>query len=260
MRTRLPLLYPSAVLGLLMVSGAASGAIAGFGDFSGFQINIGDGGAAPMVTVAPGIASSINLINGGGERRSIFCNTKQSISAFTASFTFSGQGGNPCGTCLVIQNSASGTSALGFTDSYSGIASSIAVPLELDNVGNTETGLYTNGITGGSTSSTPVNLFSGHPINVSLSYNGSLLNESLLDTVTSASYSTAYVVNVPSAVGGSMAWIGFTSSSNFGSTQTISNFQFTSSPVPEPTAFGLISIVMSGVLNGRHRIRPRISA
>ena len=41
-------------------------------------------------------------------------------------------------------------------------------------------GYYTNGnLGGGSLATSPVNLYSGDPINVTLAYNGSLLQESL---------------------------------------------------------------------------------
>src|SRR3984957_1806065 len=239
------------ILVLLSVAGISRASIVGFQDFSNFTINVGDSGASPTVTIASGIGSSINLINSHAEDRSIFCDTPQSTSPFTASFTFQGAGGNPDGTCFVIQNSSSGASALGFSDGYSGIGNSAAVALELDNVGDTNTGLYTNGNTGGSTSSSPISLFSNDPINVSLSYNGSVLSETLTDATTSATFSTSYLLNLPSVIGGSSAFVGFAASSNFGSSQTISNFQFNS--VPEPASLGLLAAGAVGALLRRRR-------
>lgn len=237
--------YVAGVLGAaVLFLSPVRASIAGFGDFANFTINIGDTGASPAVTILPGDASSINIINGGGEHRSIFDNTPQPISSFTASFTFQASGGNPDGTAFIIQGSSSGPNALGFGDGYGGITSSVAIPLELDNGGGTDTGLYTNGNTGGTTSSNPVAIFSNHPINVSLSYNGSLLSEMLTDSTTSATYSASYLVNIPSLVGGTTATVGFGSSSNFGSTQTISNFQF--SAAPEPATWSVIAA--SGIL------------
>jgi len=229
LRTSIPVL-----LGVAVAAPLAHADIPGFQDFSNFTINNGDGGAAPTVSIPLG---KINLINGGGEQRSIFDNTPQNITQFTASFTFQGQGGNPDGTCFVIQNNAAGASALGFQDGYSGMIKSAAVALELDNSGNTNTALYTSGNLGGATSSSPVALFTDDPINVSLAYNGSLLNETLVDSTTLASFNTSYVVNLPSVVGTTTAIVGFTASSNFGSSQSISNFQFTS--VPEPASIVL---------------------
>jgi hypothetical protein len=237
-----------------LVPAAARADINGFGSFANFTINNADGGSAPTVSVPSG---SITLINGAAERRSIICNSPQTVSQFTASFTFQGEGGGPDGTCFVIENSPSGTGAVGFTDGYSGVTNSVAVALELDSNGNANnTGLYVDGNAGngdGGTSTNPVSPLSNDPINVLLSYNGSLLNETLVDATTQASFSTTYVVNVPSDVGGTSALVGFTSSSNFGSTQTISNFEFNPTSVPEPATAGVALAGLIGCLGRRRR-------
>jgi hypothetical protein len=232
----------AAVLTGSLVPTLARADIHGFGDFSGFTINIADTKAAPSVSIPTG---TINLINGAGEVRSIFCNTRQSISTgFQTTFTFKGSGGNPDGTCFVLQNDPAGAGAVGFQDGYTGITKSMAIALELDNVGNTNTGLYTNGNIGGSTSSNPVKLFSNDPINVTITYVGNILSEHLVDAVTSDTYDASYFVNLQSVLGTSTPFAGFTASSNFGSNQSISSFEFIT---PEPAGsaillFGLGSI------------------
>ena len=189
----------AAVVGL-MSPALATADINGFGNFSNFTVNNADGGSSPTVSIP---SDSINLINGYEQNRSIFCNTPQPVSKFTASFTFTGIAGD--GACLVIQNSPAGTSAVGTYCGYSGVTKSIAIKLDNGN----DTGVYTNGtIFAGGTPTSPVNLFSGDPIDVNLSYNGSILSESLEDTTNGATFSTSYLEDIPTIVGSSSALVG----------------------------------------------------
>ena len=92
---------------------------------------------------------------------------------------------------------------------------------------------------GGSLNTSPVNLFSGHAINIVLSYNGTVLSETMTDTVTGGSFTQPFFANIPSVVGGTTALVGFTAESGGSSTmdQYITNFRFT---VPAPgTGAGL---------------------
>lgn len=236
-----------AAVTVLLVPALARCDINGFGDFSQFMINNGDGGASPSVSIATG---TINLINGGGEVRSIFGKTPQPIAnPFTVSFTFKGNGGD--GTFFVLQNNAAGASALGSQYGYAGMAKSVAVAL----VVNSNTGLYTNGIIGGSISSSPVNSFSNDPINVTLTYNGGILNEQLVDTTTLASFNTSYLVNIPSDLGSSSAFAGFTAGSGSGYSQSISNFQF--GTVPEPNSLGILLVGIGAIGTRRRRSTRR---
>ncbi len=45
---------------------------------------------------------------------------------------------------------------------------------------------------------------------VHLVYNGTTLTMTITDTVTKAAYTTSFTVNIPTAVGGSTAYVGFT--------------------------------------------------
>jgi T5SS/PEP-CTERM-associated repeat protein len=75
-----------------------------------------------------------------------------------------------------------------------------------------------------------VNLASGDPISVTVTYSGNLLNETLFDLVTSDSFSANYTVNISTAVGGGTAYVGFTGGTGgLNSIQTISNFMYQSS-------------------------------
>jgi hypothetical protein len=59
-------------------------------------------------------------------------------------------------------------------------------------------------------SNSPINLHSGHLMQATLSYNGTTLTETILDTVTNQSFTTSYAVDIPTLVGSSKAFIGFT--------------------------------------------------
>ena len=85
---------------------AATGAranINGFGDFSNFTINQSDGVSAPVISIPAGSIKLTVAANNVTESRSIFCNTPQNISQFTASFTYQRGGtGFDIGGCFVI--------------------------------------------------------------------------------------------------------------------------------------------------------------
>ena len=54
-----------------------------------------------------------------------------------------------------------------------------------------------------------INLNSGHLFSATLTYNGSTLTESLTDTITGATYTHTYAANIPAAITGNTAFIGF---------------------------------------------------
>ena len=259
---RIPLIGSAALLLLVATTHAD---IAGFGDFSNFSINVLDGGSAP--TISPG---TIHLTNTGlQEARSVIAKTPQTITQFTASFTYQnagvpGAGSGLYGASFVLENSSLGTSAIGLPSSQLGygslgfISKSAAITLEI-NPAPTASGFYTDGnLGGGSPVTSPVNLISGDPINVTLAYNGTTLHENLFDTTTSASYDAFFVANLTSVLGGSTAFVGVTAStSNVNEvSQTFSNFAFTSgapAQTPEPASLGILGCGIIGVLTRRRR-------
>ncbi len=54
-----------------------------------------------------------------------------------------------------------------------------------------------------------INMESGHLMKATLTYNGSVLMETVTDTVTGATYRTSYSANIPALVGGNTAYVGF---------------------------------------------------
>ena len=225
----------------------ASADILGFGDFSGFAVNLGDAQSPPVVN-----GGQIELTTGKSEFRSIFAKAPQNITKFTASFTYqmtNADGRDFAGAAFVIQNSPEGSAALTTNYlAYQGMPDSVAVTLELTG----GTGLYSNGTVGGSSVSTsPVNLGSGDPINVTLTYNGTTLSQTLVDSLASATFSRTYLITtpLPTVVGGSTAFVGITAANGaaFGADdQFLSNFQFTA--VPEPSSWTLLLFGVAGML------------
>ena len=150
------------------------------------------------------------------------------VQSFSTNFTLQFTNAAANGMAFVIQNQTApsldgvanssvsgGPTALGFRASglgYQGIASSIAITFDI--YGGNVTGLYFNGNTPNTSAAhvpiTGITLNSGHPLNVGLTYNGTTLSMKMTDTVTSSTFSQSWAVNIPSTVGNSTAYVGFT--------------------------------------------------
>jgi len=255
-----------ASVGLLSAITGAQAAINGFGDFSGFSYNHTDSATPPAIS--PG---KIDLTGTTGrEVRTLFYSTPQNVSSFTASFTYqllnhrdTYAGNDGFGASFVLENAAAGPNAIGDANAMgtyglSGIGNSAAVTLEsYDNFGvnGSNSGYYTNGnVTGGSPSTAPVFPLSGDPINVVISFDGSKLTESMVDSVTLASYRTTILANPLTAVGGTTAYVGFAAVTNgnaYGD-QYFSNFAFGPLSVPEPSS-AAFAATAAGLLGLRRR-------
>ena len=197
-------------------------------------------------TLNPTAVSVPNPVSGNG-MAFVIQNYPQTSTGTNLNWTM---GNGPFGTVEVSGGpwTLSGTSKnLGYT----GIRNSIAVIFDYANGSGDLTGLYMNGAvpTGSSfdMTSSGVSLHSGHPLSVNLSYNGTALVETVTDTVTSAHFTHSYNVNVPSIVGASTGYTGFTAATGyFGSNQAITAWTYSTSqsqaqaspppvaPVPAP--------------------------
>ena len=97
-----------------------------------------------------------------------------------------------------------------------------------------------------------INMESGHLMRATLTYNGATLYETVSDTVTNATYSRSYSVNIPSQVGGNTAIVGFSGGSGAASVQqNIDSWTYTvQSPVasatPAPTFSPAAGVASSG--------------
>ena len=98
--------------------------------------------------------------------------------------------------------------------------------------GPDSTGLYTNGIDptfppSTDLSTTRINLHSGDIFNAQIAYNGTAVTVVITDTVTNASATQTYTINIPSTVGGNTAYVGFTGGTDNGTaTQDILTWSF----------------------------------
>ena len=184
---------------------------------------------------------------GNSEAGSIFGKAKLPTTAFTTSFVLRDlpiNAGGADSLSFVLQNDPRGAAALGGgggDGGYGGIANSIAIKFDLwtDGTHAPATGLFLNGqsphshntqdvaITGG------INLLSGDPIQVTLTYNGTTLTLAMRDTVTGQSFTYDWLVNLAQVLGGTSAYAGFTAGTGGASAvQDIQSWTYTPTAVP----------------------------
>ena len=219
-------------------------------------------GGSPTINFASGFPSATGLqLNGkskvsssnfleltdGGdyEASSAFWTTLVNIQAFTTNFTFQLSSASADGFTFTIQDA--GLTALGAfggglgygPDPNNGptasIGKSVAIKFDIysnSGEGNDSTGLFTDGATptlpAVNLTSSGIVLASGDTIAAQLTYNGTTLTLNLTDTVTNATFSQAFTVNIPSTVGANTAYVGFTGGTGGASAiQNIKTWTFT---------------------------------
>jgi hypothetical protein len=187
----------------------------------------------------------LQLTDGGqNEARSAWFGAEVPVQSFVTDFTFQQLNANADGMTFTIQ--ARGTTALGATGGglgYQGITPSVAVKFDLfdDNgEGKNSTGLYTDGAApttpAVNLSTTGINLHSGDVMNAQLAYDGTNLTMTLTDAVTSAFVTEVFPVNIPSLLGGNLAWVGFTGGTGGEtSTENVLSWSYMSSVPPAST-------------------------
>jgi hypothetical protein len=100
------------------------------------------------------------------------------------------------------------------------------------------TDLFTTGATVGSFGLTnvgltgsPIDLRNTDPKRAALTYDGTVLTETITDLTTNLSFSHAHTVDIPAFIGGSTAFVGFTGgTSDFGADQDIESWVFDNPP------------------------------
>lgn len=224
--------------------------ISGFGDGSQFT-------TTSVNTPTAITNSALNLTTATSSvAASAFYNTRVSIEAFTASFTFTSS--NPYGPgdgfTFTLQNDYRGPSALGTAGGnlgYAGIQPSAAFGINLYSGyplgtfvlqdGYVPLGYYQpDGTPAGYNQFYAANFNSGTPYTVTLTY----ANSQLLATITGpdpmSTYQSSYFLDLPFLVGDTMAYVGFTGGTGYAYTAiTITDFTF-ATPVPEPTTWALM--------------------
>jgi sugar lactone lactonase YvrE len=176
----------------------------------------------------------------GPEASSAFFSTQVPINKFTSDFDFALSREAGEGFTFVVQSA--GLHALGSTGSALGygvipsgmpgaggpkIEHSVALKFDMHSdagEGSNSTGVYLGGAspTVPSTSLAPtINLHSGHQFHARLNYDGVNLKVSITDLTEYAVFNAAYAVAIPTAVGGSTAYAGFTAGTGLGLSDTI---------------------------------------
>lgn len=235
---------------LVLASAAgASADITGFDGFSGWKYNTGDAGSPPQFLTE----DSVEFTTGPNNRRSVWFETAQDITAFAVTFTYRASNiaasTNRQGITFAIQNeSLTALGGVGGGLGYSGVTKSAAVTIENDTgPGRTYSGFYTGGVlAGGSTDLSPVNAFTGEEIDVTIVYSGSILSVTMVQGDKVAPAKNYFVGSLASTVGSSTAWIGITGGtfntlgSGGGARQFISDFTYT---VPAPSSMSMAGAI-----------------
>ncbi|MGA3223159.1 MAG: chitobiase/beta-hexosaminidase C-terminal domain-containing protein [Acidobacteriaceae bacterium] len=212
----------SAVASAAYVIQAASGGSVNFGSgftsAAGLQLN---GGAVVN-------AGSLEVTKGSEyESTSAFWTTKVNVQSFTTNFTFQLTSAAADGFTFTIQNDSPTAiggpgGGLGYgpdpgTKTPAGIANSVAVKFDIfsnSGEGTDSTGFFVNGVSptvpAVSMTSSGVVLLSGDTMAAQLTYNGTTLTLNLTDTVTGKTFTYSSAINIPSTVGASTAYVGFT--------------------------------------------------
>jgi len=195
----------------------------------------------------------LQLTDGGSaESRSAWFSTQVPIDSFITDFDFQQLSATADGMTFTIQNFApTAVGGDGGGLGYSGIPDSVAVKFDLfSNVGegSDSTGLYTKGamptVPAVDMTSSGVNLHSGDAMHAHITYDGTNLTLTLTDSVTNATFTQAFPIDIPSTVGGNNAYVGFTGGTG-GSTaiQNVLSWTYvsplssttTATPTPTPT-------------------------
>ncbi len=235
----------------------------GFSATTGLQLN--------GTTVLNPTTKRMTLTNAanGTQAGSFFYATPVNVQAFTNDFSFQLTTPNADGMTFTIQNTAAtalGPSGggLGYgpdsTGGAAGIGKSVAVKFDLYNNGGEgvdSTGEYTNGASPTTPftdmTSSGVNLHSGDVMAVHTTYDGTTLAMTITDATAGKSFSTSWMVNIPTVVGSSTAWVGFTAGTG-GSTATQEIISWTYTPgqpaTKTPLQFETENLLSSSVSSG----------
>jgi hypothetical protein len=200
---------------------------AGFTSASGLALN----GSAKLY--AP--LSALELNDGNSlETGSAWATTPVNTSGFVTDFIFQMVNPGTEGFTFALQNS--GTNALGAGiaglgygawNGVPGIPKSVALKFDIYSnagEGNDSIGVYTGGaaptLPATDLTGTGIVLTSGDVFHAHLVYNGSILQVTITDNNTSATYTTNFTVNIPAALGSTEGYAGFTGSTGQGTVTT----------------------------------------
>jgi hypothetical protein len=212
---------------------------------------------------------ALTSATGGAQAGSFFYGTPVNVQAFTNDFSFQLTTPNADGFTFTIQNTAAtalGPSGggLGYgpdnTAGAAGIGKSVAVKFDLYNnagEGADSTGEYANGVSPTTPftdmTSSGVNLHSGDVMSVHITYDGTTLSMTITDATAGKNFSTSWPVNIPTVVGASTAYVGFTGGTG-GSTATQEiitwNYAVGTPTTKTPIQFETENLLSSSVSSG----------
>jgi len=223
--------------GFTVQAGSSSGG-GGIGFGSGFAAGsmVLNGNAA-----INGTALSLTTTNGTFQASSAWYPTAVNISNFTTDFSFQVSAGSPTadGLTFTLQNQS--TAALGGAGGNLGYGltttPSVAVKFDLYNnngEGFDSTGLYLNGASptmpAVDMTGSGIDLHSGDIFRVHMTYDGTNLAMTITDANTAATFTQTWPVNIPSTVGATTAFAGFTGATGgYTADQSILSWTMTSS-------------------------------
>jgi len=180
--------------------------------------------------------NTLQLTNGNTfEASSAWATAPVDISAFTSDFTFQMQNPVADGFTFAVQsNGISAKGAFGGSLGYATIPNSVALKFDIWNnsgEGKDSIGVYTGGaqptVPATDLTGSGIVLTSGDIFHVHLVYSGTVLQVSITDTNTSASYSAVFPVDIPAAIGTSWGYVGFTGGTGgYTVTTNIQNWTF----------------------------------
>jgi hypothetical protein len=212
---------------------------------------------------------------GGSEGGTVFSNNRVNITNFSTTFVFRFSEGTvprADGITFIIQSNnpqalGGGGGALG----YGGINNSVAIKFDLfNNTGDASegmdpygsTGLFTNGRTptirqAGLPADVPdisidlqpsgYQLDNQHMHQVTLTYDGTVLHEDILDLATGAEFSHDYAVDIRRFVGGDTAYVGFGGGTGgLTAIEDIQNWTYTPGPEVLPATPGGVHVTSVG--------------
>lgn len=235
-------LFGSALAALVSATFAtpARADVSGFAGFapvntSGHTVSVGLSDDKAVLTLSDG---------GANEAASGFAAAPQAVGGFHAVFTYQADqfGGPPPGgadgVAFIVQNDPRGVKALGgpggglgYGVGDGGVAIGKSAAFRLTLLGASGISVSTNGTAESPGDTQPVDLRSGHPIRVTLDYDGATLTETLKDLTTGKTFVGQDELDVAGAIGSRTALVGFSGASGQATArQTVRDFSFMSKP------------------------------
>jgi MYXO-CTERM domain-containing protein len=229
--------------------------------------------------VAPTYASNsgtFKMVDGmaGNEAVSGFSPTAQIVSSFETSFTLNttagGTGLMADGLSLIFSSPSNGTTALGGSgggEGYTGIGNSAALRTEFfgyvsgsDYLGYTEYGSNGSWTSGNQATTVIQTAAQSESIQYNITYSGSNLTVVMHNTTLGSSVRQTFTnVNIPAAVGGNTALVGFgAGTGGYDMGLNVSNFTYTAAPTFAPvtltsSSFNEQMVVPKGAPQGNAR-------